>query len=155
MSYVTSTEVQQWLESTKLGVDHVDTELEDSAITYIKARVADTTDVSAWTDSSDTPALILKLVSMLVAAWIYERTYSESTSDQPSWAQRLERMVETILTGIAAGTISLVDDPSAPADTIAFLPDDNTGVENVYDALGNLIGASGSEDIKFTMGVKF
>jgi hypothetical protein len=156
VTYIDASQVQQWLETTKLGVDQVDTDLEESASTYVFGRISDVTDSTSWVDAASTPALIRVIISMLVAAWMYERTYSESTSDQPSWGQRLQRMVERILDGIANGTIGLIDDLNPMVtDTIAFLPDDSTGSSTVYDALGRVVGQPGSEDIKFTMGTKF
>jgi hypothetical protein len=155
--FVTQDEVQQWLETTKLGITEVDVELESSASTYIFARLGETYDTSGWIGSTTTPALVRKLISMLIAAWTYERTYSESSPDQPTWAQRLEAMVEAILTGLTDGSIALVDLPAGdiPTTTPEFWPTDDTGNTQQYDALGNPLGDVNSEDIKFTMGIRF
>jgi hypothetical protein len=156
VSYVTAAQVQQWLESTKLGIDGVDTELESSAAEYIKAQLASLTDTTVWVDAASTPVLVVKLMSMLIAAWIYERTYSEQDSTQPTWGARLEHMVATVITGLTSGVIALIDSPIAEQTwQPEYWPNDDTAVYQAFDIWGKEVVPMGSEDIKFTMGQKF
>lgn len=150
MAYVTVDEVQSWVEPTKLRFDH-DDELpeEANASTYVLARLATVFDTSNWTDNTDTPQLVRKVIAMLVAAWRYNRIYSESDLEAGNpYANKLEQMANDILTGLVNGSMVLTDETiSGPGveGTLAFYPTDAS----------SLIDDEDDSDRKFSMGKVF
>jgi hypothetical protein len=146
MAYVTLAEVQQWLESTKLTVAAFDVELEATAREIVFSRVAAVYTTSTWTNDTNTPALIRKVMAMLVAAWTYQRAYSEDLPlDKDNWGVKVESMAMSLLAGIVDGSIDL-GTPAVIASTgqPVFWPHDTS-----VDADGNPVVA------KFAMGQVF
>ena len=87
---------------------------------------------------------------MLVAAWRYNKAYSESSDSGNPYADKLEDMVldpdTGLIAGIIAGTLTLLDvTDQGPAveGTLVFYPDDTVGIENTEEAA------------RFTMGKVF
>jgi hypothetical protein len=143
---VTEPLVQQWLEQTKLTVAHVPDELDQTAKDITFGRVSQVYDVSTWVDAITTPSLILRIMSMFIAAWMYESQYSEDLPiDANNWGVKLENMANDLLTQIADKGILLGDEP-VPGGSLGapvFYPTD------VQDSDGM------GEDRKFAMGKVF
>jgi hypothetical protein len=126
--------VQAWLDKTKLrvsGTDYVD--LEGVARTQIYAHLTSAGfDTSTWVTPSSTPDLIRHTVGLLVAAWLYRRTYSEDVADESAYSNKLEAMATSVVTGITGG---MVDVPGAPADIVdtapIFYPNDQSTADEV------------------------
>lgn len=152
---VTLAEVQQWLESTKMTLTTVDTELAESARVLAFSDISSAYDVSTWISPTSTPKLVRAAISMLIAAWEYQRAYSEE--DGSNYGDKLEIRARLLIEGIAGGTTILEELPGEGTTTTSpeFYPDDSTGYSDIYDANDNLIGLAGSEDIKFTMGARY
>lgn len=152
---VTLPEVQQWLESTKMTLATVDTELAESARLMAFSDISSAYDTSTWVDSLTTPKLVRAVISMLVAAWEYQRAYSEE--DGTNYGDKLEARAMLLMQGIAAGTTELEELPGvgSSSGSPVFYPDDSTGYSEIYNANDVLIGLPGSEDIKFTMAAKY
>jgi len=152
-------QVQQWIDTTKLPLEEVDPVLLDSAQSQVFARVSRVYDSTNWVDQDTIPALVQQAMALLVASWIYDRAYSEDTSEENKYSLKLESMAEALIEGIESGTISLIDANEAtmdiPPEQPIFLPNDTTGAAQLYSALGREIGDLGSEDIKFRMGSVF
>jgi hypothetical protein len=152
-------EVQQWLESTKLNLTAVDLDLHDSAVIMVKSRLASegVYDVSGWTNDTNTPSLIRKIISLFIAAWLYNRAYSEDAEQDNKYANRLEAMAHNMLSGLEKGEYILTDytgtTPGLPPDQPEYYPSDVSSGAQIFDARGNLIGDDGAEDIKFWMGM--
>lgn len=156
MAVVSLAQVQQWLEQTKLALTVVDAELEATAFTYVKSRLAADYDVTTWTNDTNSPSLVKQIVSMLIAAWLYQRAYSEDASRSNWYGRWLESKAESLLDGLVKGEIDLTDVPGTiTAAGLAFYPTDLTGSSEIYDGNGVLVGVAGSEDIKFYMGARF
>lgn len=156
--FLSAGEVQQWLEKTKFTVVEVDEELEASAKDLVFSSAARLYDTALWVDEASTPSLIRKVMSMLVAAWTYEAALSEATTDTNQYAALLEQRAMLLLAGINEGTIDLVDVPGTVGASSgpAYWPTAETGSIQQYDAAGLPIGPDQySEDIKFTMGMRF
>lgn len=153
---VTQAKVQQWLEATKLTLSSIDPELAESAREVAFSTLVNSYDTTVWVDSDTTPKLVQSAISMLIAAWIYTRAYSEE-GGEATYGNDLEQKAYALLNGIASGEISLEEYPGvgATSETISFLPDDSTGSTEVYDGLGYLVGISGDEDIKTRIGMRF
>jgi hypothetical protein len=151
-------EVQAWLEQSKLTVTEVDQSLHEAARALVFSRVAEVYDTETWVDVSTTPDLIRKVASLYIAAWVYNRAFSSLADVGTTYGDKLIAMADTLCAAIIGGDASLLDVPAAELrDTMPdFWPDESTGAVQQYDAVGNAIGDSrNSEDIKFTMGMRF
>lgn len=145
-TWVTNELVQQWLERTKLTVERVPDELDQTAHDVVFGRVSQVYDVSDWIDVATTPSLILRIMSMLVAAWTYELTYSEDLPlDNNNWGVRLEAMAMGLIQDIV-DKVLLLPTATVPTSGLSepiFFPTDVQEVDG-----------EGSET-KFTMGKVF
>lgn len=156
--HVSVAEVQQWLETTKLTTIAVDAQLEATAAERVLSAVARIYDVTTWVSETTTPSLIRKIIAMLVAAWSYDRQYSEDTVEGSAYGERLEERAMMLLQGILDGTLDLldiVDEPTPTTSGPVFHPDDSTGRTQQYDAAGHAIGGEFDADTKFQMGMRF
>lgn len=155
MPVITEPEVQQWLETTKLDVPSVDTELELTARTMVFGKVGQSYDTTTWVDPASTPRLIRSAVAMLVAAWTYARAYSEDDSSTSGYAKWLESKALDLADSITSGTSDLSEVAGDPVSSgqPAFFPTDNTGTETALDDTGMLLEDSSAR--KFYMGSRF
>jgi len=158
-SYTLLQQTQPWLDPNKLTITTLDPAMVETSRDIIYARVSASYPTTGWTTQANTPSLIQKVQSMILASWYYAKAYSEVTADtENKYAMRLEQMAEDLLSAIEAGMVDLLDaDPSTfvPANNPNFLPSDSFNGSQVYDAKGSVIGFSGDEDIKFRMGTRF
>lgn len=145
MSYVTVEEIQQWVEATKLPIDVVEGELETSAMNIAFNTVSAVYTTTGWIDVATTPALVRQAIAMLIAAWTYNRAYSEEDPEGSGYAQWLENKAMALLGSIATGTIDLieVEGTVSGAGGPTFYPNDDTELEDPHSAA------------KFTMGSVF
>jgi hypothetical protein len=126
MTHITVAEAQAWLESSKLTLTSLDTEQEAQIASQVLARVVSAypEDAVAWVDSTTTPRLIRSIIAMMYAGWYYDRQYSENPEDN-SYADRLRAAAESLLEGIIAGTIDVVEVDDLPnIGQPAFYPTD-------------------------------
>jgi hypothetical protein len=155
--HVTIEEVQQWLEPTKLTVPSVDVELEATAALLVLNTLSTEYTTTTWVDDTTTPPIVRKIISMLVAAWLYNRAYSEETPDGNNYALWLESKAYALLQGLVSGTIDIPEVPgeAAAIGPATYYPTDVTGAVEQYNALGYQVGVLGQDDIKFRMGDVF
>lgn len=143
---VTEELVQQWFEETKLHVERVPDELDQTARDVVFGRVSQVYDVSTWVDSVTTPSLIQRICSMLIAAWMYERQYSEDLPiDATNWGVKLETWANSLMQQIVDKVLLLPDTP-VPVGSLGapiFFPTDDQETDD-----------QGSET-KFLMGKVF
>ena len=130
MSYVTPAQVQSWLNVDKwdiLPAEGVNAELEHMASDIILSYLEQRYDTSTWTNGTNTPGMVLRMVAMLVAAFTLRKAISEDDGET-AYSTWLERRVQELLEGLVSGAIDLpgVDpDPNAPASaSIGFYPTD-------------------------------
>lgn len=148
MSYLSTARVQRWLETTKLTISAVDSDLESAAVTYVLSRLAGKYDVSGWDDSATTPGQVLDLASCLYAAWTYEKQYSEDLPiDGSNWGARLERFVAVTLDALLNGSAELMD-----ADGEIVTPDSEAVSDVLYFPTDLQDTDEEGNEIKFTMG---
>ena len=122
MAYVSLEEVKQWFNGTKLESDFaVPTELEDTISAYVLGRLQDTYNTLTWNDEWSTPPLVRKIMSMFIAAWHYEVTYSDD-DDLSSFGRLLKQEAEKWLEGVVSGKYDL-GTAFPPASTGAFMSD--------------------------------
>jgi len=118
---ITEREAQAWAEGTKLTIQDPFTDQDLALLEQLEeevlARVAIAyPDQTTWTDATTTPHLVRVAITKLFVAWYIRRQYSENLEDgDAAYAEQLERNAESILTGIADGTIDIpgADPPSA------------------------------------------
>ena len=153
--HVSVQEVQQWLEVTKLAVTDVDATLEDTFFNLVAGRLSARYDVASWTDETTTPKLVRVVVSMLIAAAVYNRSYAEQIADvsEVSYGTRLELSAMSLLGGLADGSTDLVGEEGTESDISGpvFWPTDmatTIAAEEGADADGAAVRA-------FSMGMRF
>lgn len=161
MARVTVTQVQQWLDGTKLVVTALDSELEDTMSTVVLSSLSEVFVATAWLDTTTTPKLVQKIIAMMYAAWYYRRQYSEQL-ETSTYADDLEAMATDVLGGIKSGQLLLSDLPLAQqtpsSQQPSFYPNDAAGAESDFlvdpNNPQNQFGGSSmqSDGIKFTMG---
>ena len=155
MAHVTIDEVQHWLDPDKLLIPENDPLDEDAEIApTVLARIAVAYDVSAWDDVATTPAVVRKIIAMLIAANRYNKVYSETEDAGNRYANKLEGIAWNRVDWIVEGKLTLFDALDVLIADFArpkFYPDDNTGRSAIYNQLGVMVGEEGSEDIKFRM----
>lgn len=128
MVVVTLAEVQQWLEATKLTLDVVDEELAESARAIAFGKLSAAYDTSTWVSIGTTPKLVRTVISMLVAAWIYQREYAEE--EDSAYGRRRERQAMELLSSIAKREIELEEYPTNSAEgTPSFYPTDEDEIK--------------------------
>lgn len=126
MTYISVPEAQAWLESTKLTIAELDTDLADSVTIEILARLAGSFVTTSWTDITNTPNLVRKIIAMEYAAWYVNRAYSNDEG-LSVYAGRLLRMAQDLIDGLIGGAIILTDDTNpvdAANSTAQFYPTD-------------------------------
>lgn len=107
MAYLTEPDVQTWLETTKLDIVTVEDGLDSAAYLRVASALSDRYDISSWLDAASTPELVRQVMAMYYAAWYYRRTYSEDTDESPTYADWLEGLADTLLAGLADGSVDI------------------------------------------------
>lgn len=151
--HVDVTEVQQWIQDDRLQVTDVDPVLESSAFSRTVSVLALRYDTSTWTDATNTPDLIRSVVSMLMAAYIINRSHAEVTGDVDSYGVHLESSALELLGALADGSILVEDDVVSEYSTgqAAVWPTDaatTIAEEEGWDA-------EGAAPLMFTVGKVF
>lgn len=147
----TKPEVQQWLEQSKLTIESVEQPLHDHYRDVVYSRLAGMYSTSGWVDVSTTPALVRHIVAMYIASILYKRAYSEDNIDDDSYGGWLESQADSLLEGLASGTLELPDvDPILDTSQPDFWPTDNTVIEEPGNGL---VGSDSGR--KFEMGMTF
>lgn len=150
MAHVTETDVQAWLEESKLEVGTLDEAMESQITSEVLGRLSSASyDTVGWTDSASTPVLVKKIISMLYAGWYYDRQYSE-TPDTNEYAIRLKEAAEALMLGIIAGTTDIGEIPgTSEHGEIVFFPTDASS------AAGYNENEAGDGPAAFSMGTRF
>lgn len=117
-----------WADQVKLRLDDLDNDLEGQQADQVLAGVAQAYNTSTWTDDSNTPALIKKIIAMMYVGWLYQRTYSED-SNINAYGLLLLSQAQNLINGIANGTIVLPDAPEGSSSNVSlpeFYPTDTS-----------------------------
>jgi hypothetical protein len=101
-SHILLTDVQQWLEPTKLTVADIDTSLEATAFAFVTSRLTSRYESGGWEDPTTTPQLVKSVESMWYAGMLYKRQYSEN-SDESGYGNYLLTYSNNLLDAIASG----------------------------------------------------
>lgn len=124
--HVSDVEVQQWIQDDRLQVTDVDPVLESSAFSRVEGALSLRYDTSTWTGTTTTPALVRSVISMLMAAYIMNRSHAEVTADVDSYGIHLESSALELLGALADGSITIGDDITGTYSTgqPRFFPND-------------------------------
>lgn len=121
------------------------------------SRLSTAYTTTTWIDSATTPALVRRILAMLIAANRYNKKHAEDDDAGNRYAYKLENRAWELVNMIVSGQALLYDASLLISDLIdpKFWPDDTTGALEIYDALGVIVAPAGSEDIKFRMGASW
>jgi hypothetical protein len=126
MSYLSTQDVQTWLQNTKYKISSVEEGFESAAVAYTFAEVAQRYDTSTWLNSASTPQLILTLLSMQVAAYELRRAAGEEDG-RTTYADALDSRASAMCSAIVSGAVILpgavVSDTGALGLGPSFFPD--------------------------------
>jgi hypothetical protein len=158
MARVTQGDVQVYLDVDLFPIPGNDTFPEEQTFAdMVFARLGQAYDTTAWLTSGTTPALVRRILAMLIAANRYNKKHAEDDDAGNRYAYKLENRAWELVNMIVSGQALLYDGSLLLSDLIdpKFWPDDTTGAVAIYDALGHFFSEAGSEDIKFRMGASF
>lgn len=135
-AHIATTDVQAWLETTKLTVPSIEVALETQVSGEVLGRLTETYSgfTSEWVDTSTTPEIVKKVMAMMYAGWFYDRQYAEVISQEPasSYGLVLRTWATALLTDIISGAVSIEEiAPNQPAVAPVFYP---TDVSSTWDA---------------------
>lgn len=133
-------EIQAWLNRSKAEVTASEPDDLDSLELFhwnsVSGRLAQRFTVGSWVDSATTPSLVRQIVSMLVAASVYRRYYSEDlVSVGNTWADWLENHAKCNVDDLLSGTITLAEEAGVTTSQngltdILFYPTDTSSAED-------------------------
>lgn len=115
MARITEADAQGWVEGTKFTIQvpfsvtaaEQLSQIETEVLGRVSAAYPAAT-VATWVDELTTPELVKVAIAKLFVAWMYRKQYSESIVDtDASYAALLEANAETIIMGLADGTIPI------------------------------------------------
>jgi hypothetical protein len=114
-----------WLEPTKLTLSDIDPNLEGQVSAQIFGRLLASFDTSTWLTSATTPQIVRTVIAMYYVAWTYDKFYSDD-AESNAYASLLRQNADLIIAGLLAGTIELVELPTANDEigSPVFFPND-------------------------------
>lgn len=107
MAYITVEDANAWTDKNKLFVTDLDADLANQQAAEVLNRISAVYDVTGWTDNTNTPTLVRKIMAMLYVGWYYQKTYSED-EDTNSYGLMLMAKAEALLDSIANKSLPLV-----------------------------------------------
>lgn len=158
MARVTPDDVQVYLDEDLFQIAENDPLPEEQTFAdQVFSRVSTAYDTATWVDTGSTPALVRRILAMLVAANRYNKAHSEDDDAGNRYAYKLENRAWELVNMIVSGQALLYDATLLVSDLIdpKFWPNDTTGASDVLDALGHIVGVQGTDDIKFRMSSSF
>lgn len=107
------------LPTDKWELEELDADLVSQLEQHVLIKLADSYDVSSWTDVSNTPLLVRSLIGMYVAGHAYNRQFADEAADAGSYGSWLLSRADNVLVSLYEGIVSLVDEPQAFSRTTA------------------------------------
>ena len=122
MSHIVPIEkINQFLPQEKLGLDtSVDSDsglpvdhpkvadFEETARDVVHGQLRVLYEVDGWVDPASTPSMVVNILGMLVAGWVYDRQFSEEATNAGGYGQRRVREAYGLMNSILDGTIDLI-----------------------------------------------
>jgi len=129
VAHINASDAQAWVESTKLPINSIDTNLEAQVAGEVLGNLTETYGefVPEWTDATNTPLIVRQVIAMIYTSWIYDRAYSEveTNGQMTSYGATLRGWAETLLQNIIRGSVSIAEiTPNEPAVAPVFYPND-------------------------------
>ncbi|MEQ1675077.1 MAG: hypothetical protein ABL876_00170 [Chitinophagaceae bacterium] len=121
MSYLKTSDVQTWLQSSKYPISSVEDGFETAAKVYTFGEIGQRYDVSSWIDSTNTPSLVLTILAMQVAAYELRRAGGEEDG-RTTYADKLEQRASDMVTAIVSGTAILPGEDIATDGALGLGP---------------------------------
>lgn len=112
MAYLAHSDINAWLENTKLQLvaEDVEAGVDEVMRSRVFGRLSTRFDTTGWTTRTNSPVLVVQLVAMLYAAETYREHYSEDLGGEGTglnWAEWLETTVEGWLNDLTSGVVTL------------------------------------------------
>jgi hypothetical protein len=152
MGHISVGEANSWTDGSKLVFEELDTDLEAQQAAEVLSQISaayPTAVTATWTDETNTPTLIRKIIAMLYTGWYYERTYSEDT-DTSNYGMLLIAQAERLIEGLNSGAFVLADVPAATIESgnPLFYPTDASSATGMFPTFED----SSLGGPRFTMG---
>lgn len=136
MAHITTSDVQVWLETTKLAISSIDPTLEvdvsNEVISQLTGQFGAYT--PTWVDNTSTPQIVKQIIAMEYAGWVYDRAFSEVVTNeaQVSYGATLRGWATNLINDILGGSILIAEIGSGPVNEAPiFYP---TDVSSTWDA---------------------
>jgi|SRR5215218_4511004 len=159
MARVTPDDVQVFLDEDLFEIPENDTFPEEQTFAdLVFARLGQAYDTTTWTSTGTTPALVRRILSMLIAANRYNKAHAEDEDAGNKYAFKLENRAWELVKLILEDQAVLYDASFlelAELNDPKFWPTDASSASAVINALGFLVGPEGSDDVKFRMSASF
>lgn len=157
-AHITTSDVQSWLETTKLSVSTIEPNLEAQVSAEVLGKLGQTfsANVPLWVDSTTTPQIVRQVIAMYYASWIYDRAFSEVETNEAvtSYGAVLRTWATSLLNSIITGSVEILDSPANAATGPIFYPTDTSSTWEAWrintDCNDNSLGPA-----KFGMGKVF
>lgn len=133
MPIVDDADVQVHLPYDKLKIEEIPDDLAkckldtERIVRGYLAGVIPAADMALWLDPPDVPEVIRAAAGRLCAALIYRTRYSESSLDDPQFAQNKYNEAMGMLQGIIDGSIIVDGVVTSQFDSTYFFPNDAAG----------------------------
>lgn len=159
MARVTPDDVQVYLDDDLFPIPENDQFPEEQSYAdMVFARLGQAYDTTAWLNTASTPALVRRILAMLIAANRYNKKHAEDDDAGNKYAYKLENRAWDLVKLILEDQAVLYDATLleiAELNDPRFWPTDATGASDVLDAMGNILAYQGADDIKFRMSASF
>jgi hypothetical protein len=109
MARISVGDVSAWVDGSKLTIDQLDSDLEEQMAAEVFSQISaayPSATTSTWTNETNTPALVRKIISMLYVGWYYQRVYSED-ADTSNYGMLLIAQAERLIAGLNDGALIL------------------------------------------------
>lgn len=114
-------DVNVWLSQKKTQVTAIEEALAEQLADTVIGVVSQRYNTGNWISINSTPLLIKRIISMFYAGYYYNRSFSNE-ADPGTYGDRLLADAQTLLDGIANGTISIPTDVAIPIQVIDNTP---------------------------------
>lgn len=127
--HITVGEVQAWFQGTRLTVTESEIQaFELVATTTVFSALSRKYTTTSWLNQVSTPDIVRAIISMFVAAWVYQRSYSDN-ADLSSYGTWLEGKAYHLLEAAANGDLlipGLVPDQDLGFNVTDFFPNEDS-----------------------------
>lgn len=122
-------DINQFLPKDKLTLAEEDREvaLESTAKEVVLSSLAPRFDTDEWISKQTTPNLVVSIIGMFVAGWIYNRQYGADATDDSGYGNVLLAQANALIQGLVGGSLD-IDSPAIAGDTPSYLESDPTFV---------------------------